>query len=119
MRRSTTSYGGVEIAQDDTEAISLVEPKSLLVVEITPYPSLGIAQVVRMTHEQSKRITDYTRKSRVLKEVARTDLLLDITYVPQRNWSETVLRKIPAGTAIFPVVDVETLPIEKAKKYLS
>jgi len=120
VARSTTAYGKLEIVERNTEAVSLRDPENNLVMEVTPYPSLGIAQVVRMTTEQSRKVAEYTMKqSGVLRELGRTDLLLDITYVSERNWSKTPLRKIPAGTAVFPVLEVRTVPLEQVKQYLT
>ena len=120
VARSTTAYGKLEIVERDTEAVSLRDPENNLVMEVTPYPGLGLAQVVMMTPDQSRKVAEYTLKqSGVLRELGRTDLLLDITYVPERNWSKASLRRIPAGTAVFPVLDVRTVPLEQVKRYLT
>ncbi len=86
VARSVTSYETVEIGVDNTAAVSFPDKNGNLVVEITPYPSMGIAQVVTMTTKQSKKITDYARRhSKILVELGRADLLLDVTYVPEEK----------------------------------
>ena len=117
---STTGYRGSEVAEKNTEAITIPGPEKNTVLEITPYPSLGMAQIATMTSEQSQRIADYLRRqSKVLEELDETDLLLDLTYVPARSWNERTFRRIPAGSAVFRVLELETVPILHVKQYLS
>ncbi len=114
-----TSYETVEIAVDNTEAVSFPDKNGKLVVEITPYPNMGIAQVVTMTTEQSKKIGDYARRqTKTLIELGRTDLLLDVTYVPEEKWRDDLLRRVPGGSAVFPIVSLKTVPMEHVKHLL-
>jgi len=114
------SYQGSRIEQVGTEALSIRDTERNIVLEITPYPTLGIAQVVTMTSEQSRKVAEYSNsQSKILKEIGRAELLLDITYLPERNWNQTALIPIPAGSAVFPVLDAKTVPIERVKRYLS
>ncbi len=114
--RSVTSYETVEIAVDNTETVSFPDKNGKLVVEITPYPGMGIAQVVTMTMEQSTKIAKYARRqSKILAELGRTDLVLDVTYVPEEKWSEDILRRVPGGSALFPILSLKTVPIQHVK----
>ena len=117
---STTGYRRSEAVERNTEAITVPGPEENTVLEITPYHSLGLAQIATMTIEQSQRIVEYLRRqSKVLEELERTNLLLDVTYVPERSWNEHTLQKIPAGSAVFPVLELETVPILHVRQYLS
>ena len=80
--RSRTSYTTMQLTEESAEAVTFPDKNGNLVVEITPHPSLGIAQVVIMSPEQSGKIAEYTRRQcDILRELGRSDLLLDITYV--------------------------------------
>ncbi len=117
--RSATSYEKVEVAVDNTETVSFPDKNGKLVVEITPYRSMGIAQVVAMTTEQSTKIANYARRqSKILTELGRTDLLLDVTYVPEEKWTDDILRRIRGGSAVFPILSLRTVPIEYVKHLL-
>ena len=116
---SIAAYQHSRLEQIDTEAVSIHDAERNVVLEITPYPSHGIAQVVTMTPNQSRKIAEYSRsQSKILKEIGGAELLLDITYVPERNWDRTMPVEIPAGSAVFPVLDAKTVPIESVKPYL-
>jgi len=116
---SIAVYQHSRLEQIDTEAVSIHDAERNVVLEITPYPSHGIAQVVTMTPNQSRKIAEYSRsQSKILKEIGGAELLLDITYVPERNWDRTMPVEIPAGSAVFPVLDAKTVPIESVKPYL-
>lgn len=120
VARSVTTYRGLELVEDNTEAVTISDPQHNVVVEITPYPGTGLAQIVTMTDEQSRRITGYLRKqSRVLRELNRTELLLDITYIPEKKWRDDTLAKVHKGSALFPVMDLRTVPIGRVKQHLS
>ena len=116
---SIAAYQHSRLEQIDTEAVSIHDAERNVVLEITPYPSHGIAQVVTMTPNQSRKIAEYSRsQSKILKEIGGAELLLDITYVPERNWDRRTPVEIPAGSAVFPVLDAKTVPIESVKPYL-
>src|SRR5205823_8773522 len=116
---SIAAYQHSRLEQIDTEAVSIHDAERNVVLEITPYPSHGIAQVVTMTPNQSRKIAEYSRsQSKILKEIGGAGLLLDITYVPERNWDRRTPVEIPAGSAVFPVLDAKTVPIESVKPYL-
>jgi len=51
---SIAAYQHSRLEQVDTEAVSIQDAERNVVLEITPYPSHGIAQVVTMTPEQSR-----------------------------------------------------------------
>ncbi len=117
---STTGYSSSKAVEKNTETITVQDSDRNTVLEITPYPSLGVAQVATMTFEQSQKIAEYLRRhSRVLKELERADLLVDITYVPSRSWNESTFKRIPAGSAVFPVLELATVPISHVEEHLS
>ncbi len=117
---SSAAYKGQLREEAGTEAFSIIDQERDLVLEITPCPRLGVAHVVTMTGEQARKISEYSRKrSDMLRELGRTDLLLDITYVPTRGWNEENLRSIPGGSTIFPVLDAKTVPISLVKALVS
>jgi len=116
---SIAAYQHSRLEQIDTEAVSIHDAERNVVLEITPYPSHGIAQVVTMTPNQSRKIAEYSRsQSKILKEIGGAGLLLDITYVPERNWDRRTPVEIPASSSVFPVLDAKTVPIESVKPYL-
>ena len=106
----------MEITEESTEAVTFPDKNGNLIVEITPYPSMGIAQVVIMSPEQSREIAEYTRRQcNILQELGKADLLLDITYIPEEKWKDEILRRVPAGSTVFPVADLRTVPLEHVK----
>ena len=118
--KSTTAYGDKELNQENTQAVTFPNRENNLLVEVTPYPSLGLAQIVTMTPEQARRVMDYSvKRSKMLRDLRREDLLLDITLVPERSWRDKLLSKIPAGSAVFPVRELRTVPIGTVKHHLS
>ncbi len=119
VRLSSAAYNGQLREESDTEAISIFDSGRDLVMEITPCPRLGVAHVVTMTEDQARRVSEYSKaQSKMLRELGRTNLLLDITYVPARNWNRETLRTIPSGSALFPVLDAKTVPINALKTLL-
>ena len=117
---SMAAYQESRIEQVDTEAVSIEDKERQIVLEITAYSALGIAQVVAMTPEQSRNVAEFSNsQSKMLNEIGGAELLLDITYVPERNWNRRTRIPIPAGSAVFPVLDAKTVPIEHVKRYLS
>ena len=120
MELTSASYNGRMVEDIRTEAFSFLDAERDLVMEITPCPRLGVAHVVTMTGDQARRVSEYTRtRSEMLHELGRTDLLLDITYVPTRSWNRENLRAIPRGSSVFPVLDAKTVPINAVKPLLS
>jgi len=117
---SSAAYNGKFREEVETEAFSVVDAERNLVMEITPCPRLGIAHVVTMTEDQARRVSEYQNaRSRMLRELGQTRLLLDITYVPTGSWNPENLRTIPGGSAIFPVLEAKTVPIKMVKPLLS
>ena len=117
---SVAAYRGFSIQETSTEAFSILDREKGLVLEITPYRNLGVAQIVTMTLDQSRRIAEYSKKqSEILREMGRNDLFLDVTYVAEKNWNKATLGRIPAGSAVFPVLEEKTVPIQHVKPYLS
>ena len=116
---TSAAYNGQLREESDTEAFSIVDSERDVVMEITPCPRLGVAHVVTMTNDQARKVSEYSRAhSKMLRELGRTNLLLDITYVPERNWNHETLRTIPGGSAVFPVLDAKTVPIDALKQFL-
>src|SRR5436309_16134576 len=96
---SIAAYQHSRLEQIDTEAVSIHDAERNVVLEITPYPSHGIAQVVTMTPEQSRQVAEHSRsQTQILRDIGGAKLLLDITYVPERTCNWTTPVEITAGS---------------------